>query len=210
MDIHPPEHPIRSVRDFLIQIFTVTVGIIIALGLEALVTWRGDVALARAARADFTAELTANIDKISRQLPGMQGDMAWMTATITWGEAKLKHLPTKAPPEAPDSRSFVVMANAAWDTALATQAIHHLRFTEARSLAEAYTLQKVMNDLTLRAEDQWLGVAAYGGDPDSLNDADIRAGLATLRIAAAYTQSLLGLEQKVIDQDKATLAELAK
>lgn len=31
MDIHPPHHPIRSVRDFLLQSFTVTCGIIIAL-----------------------------------------------------------------------------------------------------------------------------------------------------------------------------------
>jgi hypothetical protein len=210
MDIHPPEHPIRSLRDFLIQIFTVTVGIIIALGLEALVTWRGDVALARAARADFTAELTSNIDKITNQLPGMRRDAAWMTSTITWGEARLKHLPTKPQPDGPDNRSFVVMANAAWDTALATQAIHHLRFTEARSLAEAYTMQKVMNDMTLRAEDQWLGMAAYSGDPASLNDADLRAGLATLRIAAAYTSSLLALEQKVMAQDNAALKEVAK
>jgi hypothetical protein len=210
MDIHPPEHPIRSVRDFLIQIFTVTVGIIIALGLEALVTWRNDVALARAARADFTAELTANINKIGKQLPGMQGDMAWMTTTIAWGEAKLKHLSTKPMPDGPNGRSFVVMANAAWDTALATQAIHHLRFTEARSLAEAYTLQKVMNDMTLRAEDQWLGIAAYSGDQDLLSESDLRAGLATLRIAGSYTQSLLELEKRVMAQDKAALVELAK
>jgi hypothetical protein len=210
MDIHPPEHPIRSLRDFLVQIFTVTVGIIIALGLEALVTWRGDVALARAARADFTAELTANIDKINQQLPGMKGDQTWMAAMITWGEAKLKHAPTKSPPDLPDSRRFVVMSNAAWDTALATQAIHHLRFTEARSLADAYTTQKILNDLTIRAEEQWLGMAAYSGDPDAMTDAELRTGLATLRVAAVYTGSLLALEQKIVAQDKAALAELAK
>jgi hypothetical protein len=210
MDIHPPEHPIRSLRDFLVQIFTVTVGIIIALGLEGLVTWRSDVALARAARADFTAELTANVEKISNQLPGMKSDMSWMTATISWGEAKLKHQTNKPEPASPDGRSFVVMANAAWDTALATQAIHHLRFTEARSLATAYTGQKVMNDMTLRAEDQWIGLAAFSGDAQSLSDADERAGLAALRIAATYTQSLINLEQRVMAQQKAALAELAK
>jgi hypothetical protein len=210
MDIHPPEHPIRSLRDFLVQIFTVTVGIVIALGLEALVTWRSDVALARAARADFNAELTANVDKITKQLPGMQGDEKWMAATIAWGEARLKHAATKPPPDLPDSRSFVVMANAAWDTALATQAIHHLRFSEARSLAEAYTMQGILNDLTIRAEEQWLGMAAYGGNPEALTDTDVRAGLATLRIAGAYTGSLLHLEQKVLAQDKSALAELAR
>jgi hypothetical protein len=43
-----------------------------------------------------------------------------------------------------------------------------------------------------------------------MTDAELRTGLATLRVAAVYTGSLLALEQKIVAQDKAALAELAK
>jgi hypothetical protein len=76
MDIHPPEHPIRSVRDFLVQMFTVTCGIIIALGLEALVTWRSDASLASVTRADFRAEISENLANLEQVKPGMQSDFA--------------------------------------------------------------------------------------------------------------------------------------
>ncbi len=35
MEVHPPHQPIHTVRDFLLHIFTITIGLLIALGLEA-------------------------------------------------------------------------------------------------------------------------------------------------------------------------------
>jgi hypothetical protein len=46
MDVHPPEHPIRPLRDFGMAILTVTCGIIIALGLESALQSRHDRAIA--------------------------------------------------------------------------------------------------------------------------------------------------------------------
>jgi hypothetical protein len=37
MDLHPPGGPVRSVKDFFVHIGVVTLGILIALGLEQLV-----------------------------------------------------------------------------------------------------------------------------------------------------------------------------
>lgn len=39
MDLHTPEHPILTVKDFFVQMFTVTIGLLIALGLESTVEW---------------------------------------------------------------------------------------------------------------------------------------------------------------------------
>ena len=97
MDIHPPHHPIRSVRDFLLQIFTVTCGIIIALSLESLLVWNNDRELARVTRADFRAELTANLANLTRLRPGDQANFKWMLSMLAYGEAKLKHQDAKQP-----------------------------------------------------------------------------------------------------------------
>ncbi|HVG92287.1 MAG TPA: hypothetical protein VNB54_12420, partial [Alphaproteobacteria bacterium] len=39
MEIHHPESPIHSTREFLFHMFTVVLGILIALGMEGVVEW---------------------------------------------------------------------------------------------------------------------------------------------------------------------------
>jgi hypothetical protein len=208
MDIHPPHHPITSVRDFLLQIFTITVGIVIALGLESLVQWRADENLARVTRADFKAEITENLANLEKLKPAMESDMKWMVDTIAYGEARLRHQNTK-PPALLTSRNFATFSKTAWDTALATQAIHRLRFAEARQLASTYSKQAAINDLEDHAEHQWIALSSYG-DVDNLDDQDVRSGLGNLRIAAAYTGSILNSEPRMVASYKAALAELDK
>ncbi len=208
MDIHPPEHPIRSVRDFLLQIFTVTCGIVIALGLEGLLNWDSDRALARVTRADFRAEISANLANLTRLRPGDEDNFKWMLAVIAYGEARLKHQQAKQPAFLTE-RSFTALPKAAWDTALATQAIHRLRFDEARALAAAYSGQAALNDLESHAEDQWVTLAAYG-DLDSLQEQEARAALGAMRISAAYAGSMLAAETRVMASYKAALAALEK
>jgi hypothetical protein len=209
MDIHPPHAPIRSMRDFMLQIFTVTCGIVIALALEGLVQSRNDEALAAVTREDFKAEISANLANLERLRPASHADFDWMMTMVAFGEAKLRHENPK-PPAVLQQRNFTTLSKAAWDTALATQAIHRLRFEEARQLAETYNKQASMNDLTDHAEHQWVSLAAFGGDLITMPDSEVREGLGALRVAAAYSGSMLAAEDKVIDSYKAALAEIAK
>jgi len=39
LDVHPPHQPVHGLRDFLVHLSTITVGLLIALGLEACVEW---------------------------------------------------------------------------------------------------------------------------------------------------------------------------
>ncbi len=195
-------------RDFLLQIFTVTCGIVIALGLEALLTWNNDRELARVTRADFRAELSANLAKLTRLRPGDQDNFKWMVTMIAYGEARLKHQEAKQPVLLSE-RNFAALPKAAWDTALATQAIHRLRFDEARALAAAYSGQAALNDLESHAEDQWVTMAAYG-DLTGLPDQEARAGLGALRVSAAYAGSMLYVEGRVIEGYQTALAALGK
>ena len=60
MDLHAPEGPIRSVKDFLMHIVIVTIGILIALGLEQLVEMHHRGKLAHDAVEGFRRELTSD------------------------------------------------------------------------------------------------------------------------------------------------------
>jgi hypothetical protein len=60
MDVHPPNHAIHSWKDFLIHLLTITIGLFIALTLEAAVEAMHHRHLVRNARANLQREITAN------------------------------------------------------------------------------------------------------------------------------------------------------
>ncbi len=208
MDIHPPEHPIRSLRDFAVQIFTVTCGIVIALGLEAFVASRHEAHLLRETRQDFLAEMNDCIEKLQNVHGLVDHDTKWMQATLDWGEARLKHQPGKAP-DFPDGRSFTVLPVSAWTTAQATQVLPLMRFAELRALAKAYNGGVAFNELSNRAREQWVGMAKFA-DLDSLTDDQVRAGLGELRVTLVYTISLAKFEEKLIAEYQDAEKEINK
>jgi hypothetical protein len=209
MDVHPPEHPIRSLRDFGMAILTVTCGIIIALGLEsALQSWH-DRALAENARAEFRAEITENRRNVENQIAESVPILDWMTQAIGAATARLDHKPYQIR-ELRTARSFPHLPQTAWDTALATQAIAHLRFDEVRALSKVYAEQTGLNEVIERARDQWISLASYG-DPATLGqmpDETVRKGLGDVTVAYSYAAAIAASEKRLLDVYVKALAAL--
>jgi len=68
MDLHPPGGPVRSVKDFFVHIGVVTLGILIALGLEQLVEAHHRANLAKIAVAGFRRELIQELRRYGNAL----------------------------------------------------------------------------------------------------------------------------------------------
>jgi len=86
LDVHPPHEPVHGWRDFIIHIATITVGLLIALGLEATVEWihhRQEVAETRdALHAEMQVNLgrfSANTNYFRQDLRSLQGNLADFT-----------------------------------------------------------------------------------------------------------------------------------
>jgi len=60
MDVEPPQEPIRTVRDFLLHLLTITVGLLIALALEAAVQYLHHRNLVHDAQRNLHQEIAAN------------------------------------------------------------------------------------------------------------------------------------------------------
>lgn len=60
MDVHPPHGAIHSWRDFFVHLVVITLGLLIALGLEGVVGWGHNKHLVHTAEANLRAELLAN------------------------------------------------------------------------------------------------------------------------------------------------------
>ena len=76
MDIHPPEHPIHTWRDFLIHIATIVVGLIIALGLEQLVVMIEHHHEIKETRERLHSERESNILRYHRDISNMRDTVA--------------------------------------------------------------------------------------------------------------------------------------
>src|SRR5437764_1056600 len=70
MEIHPP-HPIHSLQEFLLQLLTITIGILIALGLETLIAWEHHRSLVHEARENIQVELRHNQDELVKGVQGL-------------------------------------------------------------------------------------------------------------------------------------------
>jgi hypothetical protein len=57
VDVHPPHHPIRSWKEFLLHLVTITVGLLIALALEAAVEAAHHRHIVRDARENLRREM---------------------------------------------------------------------------------------------------------------------------------------------------------
>ncbi len=68
MEIHGPEGPTNSFKDFLIHIIIVTIGILIALGLEGIRETIHEHRVVRDARENFQVEFQANREHLDKEL----------------------------------------------------------------------------------------------------------------------------------------------
>ena len=72
MEIHAPDKPIHSKKEFLFHMFTVVLGILIALALEGVVEWAHHRAEVREARANIAIELRHNKETIEKAIPQIE------------------------------------------------------------------------------------------------------------------------------------------
>ena len=205
MDVDPPEKPIKSLKDFAVHILTVTIGILIALGLDALVAAYSHHKLVEHARADFRAEFTQNRAKLALAATAYQTTKQELEGLIAYGQARLANQPG-TPTTIQPIRSFVILSSTAWETATATQAFLYLPFSETRDISAAYSRQQFYNAMAARAEEQWFSLASVD-DPKDVAAADIKPALDKTAVAYSYLLSLQVIQGQLMqDYDRALKA----
>jgi hypothetical protein len=196
MDIEGPDSPIRSIRDFATHIATVTIGILIALSLEALIEAHRNHELVEHTRADFRAEFTTNRAAVLNDLKRTLAVKAELEGLIGYGRARIAGQEA-ALPALQSTRAFSFVTTTAWETAVATQALIHMPFKEAGRISAAQSKQASLNALQSRAEDEWFDLAAYG-DPRALPKDELRPALEKVTIAYAYLVSVRATEKDLV------------
>ena len=139
MDVHPPHGAIHGWRDFFVHLIIITLGLLIALGLEGVVEWAHNKHLVHTAEANLRAELQVNRKTLA-------GDLRFLNDFQKQMESDLSILSNyKATNHASQQLRFNWRwnspAGAAWDTARNTGAVALMNYETAETYSDIYSQQ---------------------------------------------------------------------
>jgi hypothetical protein len=204
MEIHPP-HPVHSIKDFLREIATITVGILIALSLESAVTALHHRSLVQEAKANLAQEIRTNRAELDAVLVK---SMARLTKEQDDALAIMDALHAKKPLhdfQLSATYNIATLNSTAWTTAQSTGAVSLMEYADVKRLAALYDLQSRVGTIQDRLVDAYV-TAGPPGDPTTITADELRQWRqrvvlikANLSAAQGLATALLGEYNKLLD-----------
>jgi hypothetical protein len=196
LDVHPPQEAPHGVRDFSLHLFTITVGLLIALSLEGLVEWQHHRHLAHEAEARMRAEIASNAEglpDVAATLKAQQEELRHDVAVL-----EILQKTGKIPPGSNMSVQFrvVTFASTAWRTAQSSGALSYIPYDEAEEFSDIYTSQtdlKTAQEQAARDSVMAIGLFTDGsiGDPTPAQAALVTDRINTLQGQLILVSSML-------------------
>jgi hypothetical protein len=207
MDVHAPHEPIHTWRDVALHLGIVTVGLFIALSLEALVEHIHNRHLVAEARANIREELQIDHKAAQDDINRVQRNIDTIKANIVTIHQLQTH-PKDFHGSITNSMSFDSLNDAAWRTARDTGALSFMPYKEVQRYSDLYMLEGLVIQKAIGAGDQsfhasvptLMGYDITNIPADELNQ--------MLRDNAATEIDLITLKQYLIQLDQAYVDEL--
>lgn len=140
MDIHPP-HAVRTLKDFLMALLTVFIGILLALGLESLLTWQHHRTLVREARENISQEIKTNKETMDTYLQDIHKRQKELK-TIVAAMQELERTRKLSVKTLDYNYTGHTLYSAAWHAATTSGAVTYMNYGELRGYTEIYDTQQ--------------------------------------------------------------------
>ena len=207
MEVHAPHEPIHTKRDFFLHLFTITIGLLIALSLEGLVEYAHHRHLVREARENIRREVELNHEAAQEDLKIVQQNFNQQKANIDaihrlMAGGKQLHISVR------NSWDFNSLNESAWRTAQETGALSYMPYDEVQRYSDLYMLEDLVNDssIAIAKQDFTAGAPfAMGYDVEKLPKEEY---LHLLRDNANIEVQANVLTQLVKEYDDAAVLEL--
>ena len=151
MEIHHPDKPFHSKKEFLIHMLTVVLGILIALGLDGMAEWFHHRALVHEARQNIAAELRKNQTILNGAIPEIRkreedlNHIIEVMAQLEKNPNAFKH----------GQMSYGVdyhdLYTTAWQTASVSGAVTYMKYDELNRYTDVYLTQQAFTNLQEQA-----------------------------------------------------------
>jgi hypothetical protein len=147
MEVHPPEHPIFTWKQFFIHMTTICLGLLIALGLEQSVEALHRHHQRHQLEADLRSEGIHNLHIAIANLDSIESLDAWQAQQVE--ELDRASAEGRAPryvPRPPGYQSYRLPSEAAWTVAESSTTLNLLPRAEAEQFAHPYSVARFVAD----------------------------------------------------------------
>lgn len=192
LDVHPPHEGIRGFRDFFLHLLTITIGLLIALGLEACVEWIHNRDVRLEADANIRQEIADNRKEVASTRAAIVTERQNLIAILKFLEARIHNQPYSVHSL---SLNFTLgsMHDASWRTAADIGALGYMEYAHVKRFADAYLVQEEyvrLQRLTLDDFLQLQSYVVYGFAPDKVTPAEAEAASEDVRHALSHLTAL--------------------
>jgi hypothetical protein len=200
IDVHAPEQRVGGMRDFFVHLFTITIGLLIALGLEnAAEAWHHHHQRLEA-EATIREELTENRVELVKADAAIKSELDNMSAALTYLQARSQGKDASTAGISLGLR-MTHLQNAGWRTAAATGAVQYMDYKAVQQFAESYDLQDVYNGLQNQTLNNYLNLNAHiaaSKDPKSLTPQNAEAAMPDVRTTIAHLGAMRDLSHGLL------------
>jgi len=182
VDVHPAHHAPRTWRDFFVHLVTITIGLFIALTLQAGVESLHHRHLVREARENLRREIEINRKHYAENVQNIEKNRSQLAHDID----HLRDLRSGKPIGKNDlvwGWSWNGYIDASWKTARETGAVSYMSFDLINAYAQLYLQQDYVNAQALAIINDEPKSAAFlqiAKDPSALSPSDIQSMLISL------------------------------
>jgi hypothetical protein len=207
LDVHPPHGKLRSVGEFFLHLFTITIGLLIALLLEAAVERTHHRHQREQAESDLRQEIRANSKQLAASHKAVASEQANLLRAMQFLEARQANKPYDI---SGISLAFqiVPLSDASWRTASATGTLIYMNYDNVQHYAAAYHMQDSFADMEQESLDSFLQLHSYVvGNPDltKMPKEEAAEAMIDVRHAYAHLDALEGISQTLATDYKQAL-----
>jgi hypothetical protein len=198
LDVHPPHEPVHGWRDFLLHLFTITIGLLIALSLEGFVEWQHHRHLVHEAEASLHDEIQNNARSMADNLADLHNQQAALKHDVSVLKYIIKN--HKVPKSDNMSITYHIRSfdDVSWKTAQSTTALSYMPYNQAQEYADIYNTQsELFNSERQAARDAIISLAPFlnmednDPDPTEAQANDIKQKIEILQGQLALVDSLM-------------------
>ena len=197
LDVHAPHERMQGFKDFLLHLFTITIGLLIALSLEGCVEWQHHRHIVHEAETGLHGEVIGNaqtLDNIRKEIHDEEKTLNQDLAVL----AAMRAHPQSHHDTISFSYRIQSFDNVAWKTAQTTGAAAYMPYSDARDYSDIYgTQDEVFRVQGQTVDDVMAAASLMVAMPDNENPSAAKIEEITDRIG--MIQMRLNLLNSLVD-----------
>jgi hypothetical protein len=149
LDVHPPHEKVHGIKDFLLHILTITIGLLIALGLEAGVEHMHHRHIVAEARENIRHELETNHAQIAKNMKSIDDDAGRIDKDMDTIR-EMRVTPKVTGRHLEYTMSWSSFNDSAWRSAHDMGALAYMPYDEVQDYTDVYGQQQIVNDEAIK------------------------------------------------------------